>query len=88
MLVRAVILIALIALIDWRVETNVSLGFLYLFPMLMVGVSLNRWQIGIVGALVHVPGGGVRSVSLRRVRKHSAKHPGLRGVFRSGTVCL
>jgi two-component system sensor kinase FixL len=51
MLVRAVVLIAVIAVIDWRVETNVSLGFLYLFPMLMVGVSLNRWQIGIAGAL-------------------------------------
>lgn len=51
MLARAVLLIALIALVDWRVETNVSLGFLYLFPMLMVGVSLNRWQIGIAAAL-------------------------------------
>jgi len=51
MLARAVVLIALIAVIDWRVETNVSLGFLYLFPMLMVGVSLNRWQIGTVAAL-------------------------------------
>ena len=38
MLVRAVLLIGLIAVVDWRVETNVSLGFLYLFPMLMVGV--------------------------------------------------
>ena len=51
MLTRAAVLIAVIALVDWRVETNVSLGFLYLFPMLMVGVSLNRWQIGIAAAL-------------------------------------
>ena len=51
MLVRAIILTALIAVVDWRVETNVSLGFLYLFPMLMVGVSLNRWQIAIAGVL-------------------------------------
>src|SRR5580704_19472957 len=51
MLVRAVALIAMIAVVDWRVETNVSLGFLYLFPMLMVGVSLTRWQIGMVAAL-------------------------------------
>ncbi len=51
MLIRAAVLIAMIAVIDWRVETNVSLGFLYLFPMLMVGVSLNRWQIGIAAAL-------------------------------------
>jgi two-component system, LuxR family, sensor kinase FixL len=51
MLARAVFLIALIALVDWRVETNVSLGFLYLFPMLMVGVSLRRWQIAVCAAL-------------------------------------
>ena len=51
MLARAFFLIAAIAVVDWRVETNVSLGFLYLFPMLMVGVSLHRWQIGICAAL-------------------------------------
>ncbi len=50
-LVRAALLIALVALIDWRVETNVSLGFLYLFPMLMVGAQLTRWQIALVAAL-------------------------------------
>jgi two-component system, LuxR family, sensor kinase FixL len=50
-LIRAVLLIALIALIDWKVETNVSLGFLYLFPMLMVGAHLPRWQIAIVAGL-------------------------------------
>ncbi len=51
MLVRAILLIALIAAIDWRVETNVSLGFLYLFPMLLAGVSMTRWQIGAAAAL-------------------------------------
>jgi two-component system sensor kinase FixL len=50
MLVRAILLTVVIAVVDWRVETNVSLGFLYLFPMLMVGVSLNQWQIGIAAA--------------------------------------
>lgn len=54
MLARAALLIGVIALVDWRVETNVSLGFLYLFPMLMVGVSLQRWQIGAVAALCTV----------------------------------
>lgn len=51
MFARAVVLIAVIAVVDWRVETNVSLGFLYLFPMLMVGVSLSRWQIGVAAAV-------------------------------------
>ncbi len=50
-LVRATLLIALIALIDWKVETNISLGFLYLFPMLIVGAQLSRWQIALVAAL-------------------------------------
>ncbi len=47
----AAILIALIALVDWHFEDNVSFGFLYLFPMLMVGGCLTRWQIAGVAAL-------------------------------------
>jgi two-component system sensor kinase FixL len=42
---RATILVALIALADWRIEGNIPLGFLYLFPMLLVGSVLSRWQI-------------------------------------------
>jgi PAS domain S-box-containing protein len=38
---------AAIALTDWRIQGNVPLGFLYLFPMLLVGSVLNRWQIAI-----------------------------------------
>jgi two-component system sensor kinase FixL len=51
MLARAALLIGAIAAIDWKVQTNVSLGFLYLFPMLMVGACLERWQIAIVAAV-------------------------------------
>ncbi len=51
MLARAGLLIAAIAAIDWKVQTNVSLGFLYLFPMLMVGAWLEPWQLGIVAAI-------------------------------------
>jgi two-component system sensor kinase FixL len=50
-LVRACTLIALIALSDWRIEGNIPLGFLYLFPMLLVGGVLSRWQIAVVAAL-------------------------------------
>lgn len=49
-------MIAVIALIDWRVETNVSLGVLYLFPMLIVGGCLSRWQLAAVAALCTVLG--------------------------------
>src|SRR3984885_8872535 len=50
-LLKAAVLIAIIALIDWRADKDVTLGFLYLFPMLMVGSVLKRWQIAIVAAL-------------------------------------
>lgn len=44
-LLRAVILTAAIAVADWKIEGNIPLGFLYLFPMLLVGSVLGRWQI-------------------------------------------
>lgn len=47
----ACVLIAAIALVDWHFENDVSFGFLYLFPMLMVGGCLRRWQIAIVAAV-------------------------------------
>jgi PAS domain S-box-containing protein len=50
-LARAAVFIAAIALIDWRFDVNISFGFLYLFPMLMVGGRLPRWQIALVAAL-------------------------------------
>ena len=50
-LLRAVLMIALIAFADWRVEVNIPLGFLYLFPMLLVGSVLKRWQIAGVAVL-------------------------------------
>jgi two-component system sensor kinase FixL len=50
-LVRAGIAIVVIAAIDWRFDVNISFGFLYLFPMLMVGSCLNQWQIAAVAAL-------------------------------------
>src|SRR5579863_2516648 len=50
-LLRAGLMIALIAFVDWRVEGNIPLGFLYLFPMLLVGSVFRRWQIGIAAAI-------------------------------------
>jgi len=50
-LVWAGVFIATIALVDWRFEENVSFGFLYLLPMLMVGGSLNLLQMALVAAL-------------------------------------
>src|ERR1700736_6646444 len=50
-LLSAAALVAAIALVDWYFEDNISFGFLYLFPMLMVGGCLARWQIAGVAAL-------------------------------------
>src|SRR5438105_2843558 len=50
-LLRATIFIAVIAVVDWHFEDNISFGFLYLFPMLMVGGCLTRWQIAGVAAV-------------------------------------
>ena len=43
-LIRAAVLTALIAVVDWRVVGDVPLGFLYLLPMMMVGKFLKPWQ--------------------------------------------
>jgi two-component system, LuxR family, sensor kinase FixL len=36
---------AVIGLIDWRVDAPIAFGFLYLFPVLLVGTVWPRWQI-------------------------------------------
>ncbi len=48
---RAALMIAAIADVDWRVEGNIPLGFLYLIPMLLVGSVLDRWQIALVAGV-------------------------------------
>ena len=50
-LLWAGVLIALIALIDWRVVDDVPLGFLYLLPMLMLGKVLKPWQTALAAGL-------------------------------------
>jgi two-component system sensor kinase FixL len=42
---RAALMTAAIAVVDWRIDGNIPLGFLYLFPMLLAGSVLTRWQI-------------------------------------------
>ena len=44
-------LIALIAIVDWRVVDELPLGFLYLLPMLMLGRVLKPWQTLLVAVL-------------------------------------
>jgi two-component system, LuxR family, sensor kinase FixL len=49
-LLKAGIMIAAIALVDWRVVGEIPLGFLYLAPMLIVGSALDLWQICAIAA--------------------------------------
>ena len=44
------VLIAVIAVIDWQVEINATLGFLYIFPMVLLGTVLGWWQLILVAA--------------------------------------
>jgi two-component system sensor kinase FixL len=48
---RAALMVVAIAVVDWRIEGNIPLGFLYLFPMLLAGSVLTRWQIGASAAV-------------------------------------
>src|SRR3984893_2479446 len=43
--ILAALLIAIIAVIDWRVEVNIAFGFFYIFPILLLGTVMSRWQI-------------------------------------------
>jgi two-component system, LuxR family, sensor kinase FixL len=51
LLLRATLLVVLIALADWRIDAEIPLGFLYLLPMLLVGRVLSRWHICIAAAI-------------------------------------
>jgi PAS domain S-box-containing protein len=50
-LAASAFLILAIALADWKIEPNVSLGFLYLLPILLAAGFLNRWQILLTAAV-------------------------------------
>ena len=42
----AVLMVALVAVLDSHTAGEIPLGFLYLAPMLVVGAALTRWEIG------------------------------------------
>jgi PAS domain S-box-containing protein len=49
--VAAGLIIGIIAFIDWHVELDVAFGFLYVFPLILVGTVLPRWQVVLVAIL-------------------------------------
>src|SRR4029077_2588997 len=50
-LMRVIYTVAVISVIDWRGEGNISLVFLDLFPMVLVGSVLSRTQIALAAAV-------------------------------------
>lgn len=54
--VAATALVAIIASADWVTKPNFSLNFLYLFPIMLAGGFLSRWQIGALGGCCAVLG--------------------------------
>jgi two-component system sensor kinase FixL len=53
-LVAAAMLIVGIAVVDWWTKPFISIGFLYLFPILLVAGFLPRWQITLVALVCAV----------------------------------
>ena len=50
LLVAAVALTCVIAAIDWYTRPFISIGFLYLFPMMLISGVFRRWQIVLASA--------------------------------------
>jgi signal transduction histidine kinase len=55
-LTGAAALVAVIAVVDWITKPNVSLSFLYLFPIMLAGGFLARWQIAVLGVFCAILG--------------------------------
>jgi two-component system sensor kinase FixL len=53
-LTAAALLIALIAMVDWLTKPYISIGFLYLFPIMLVAGFLRRWQIVVIALVCAV----------------------------------
>jgi PAS domain S-box-containing protein len=53
-LVAAALLTAAIATIDWLTKPYISIGFLYLFPIMLIAGFLPRWQIILVALVCAV----------------------------------
>ena len=53
-LIAAALVIALIATIDWLTKPYISIGFLYLFPIMLIAGFLARWQIVLVALVCAV----------------------------------
>jgi PAS domain S-box-containing protein len=46
----AALLIAAIAVTDWKIVFEATLGFLYMFPLVLLGTVCTWWQLGLLAA--------------------------------------
>jgi len=53
-LITAAVAVVAIAVVDWQTKPFISIGFLYLFPILLVAGFLRRWQIIFVALVCSV----------------------------------
>ena len=53
-LIAAALLVAAITIVDWLTKPYISIGFLYLFPILLIAGFLPRWQIILVALVCAV----------------------------------
>jgi len=47
-LIASAIIVAVVATLDWRIDAYLSMGFLYLFPIILAAAFLPRWAIVLV----------------------------------------
>ena len=62
------LLILAIALVDWRTEPYVSLGFLYLFPIMLAAGFVPRWMVAALGLVCAVLSALFSSLPLSLIR--------------------
>ena len=55
-LAAAALAVGVVAVVDWVTQPNFSLNFLYLFPIMLAGGFLSRWQIAALGVCCAVLG--------------------------------
>ena len=72
-LTAAAALVAIIASVDWAIKPNFSLNFLYLFPIMLAGGFLSRWQIVVMGVCCAILG-ELFSPFLAGRRRHAHGH--------------
>jgi hypothetical protein len=87
---RAGILILAIAIADWCVDPEIPLEFLCVFPVVLLGGALSRWQLGLAAGLCTFLAENVRrsQVALEGAGHGGTRHPRLHGIFFDAIICF